>query len=135
MIGWIKRNKDCLLGFTFIFIIILIFCYIKYGYFIDEIYTLGCSNSHYAPFITLLNHGDINNVILEKSDFMKYLSVDNHELFDFGSVFYNLSYDTQPPLYFLLLNACSSLFQNVFSKWIGLGLNTILSIISLIFFI
>ena len=52
----------------------------------------------------MLNQGDINNSVLEKSDFIKYLTVDNNEIFDFGSVFYNLSYDTQPPLYFLFLN-------------------------------
>ena len=132
MIEKIKRNKDCLFVFTFISLIAFIFCYAKYGYFIDEIYTFGCSNSHYAPFVTMLNQGDINNSVLEKSDFIKYLTVDNNEIFDFGSVFYNLSYDTQPPLYFLFLNIASSLFQNVFSKWIGLGLNFLLYLLTLV---
>ena len=40
--------------------------------------------------------------------------------FDVGSVYYNQVQDVHPPLYYWILNFCSTLARGQFSKWIGL---------------
>ena len=104
-----------------VLIVCLHFCFWKSGMFIDEIYTYGLSNSHYMPFIGHGDHDRIEEQIITRDDFYDYLAVtDSEPGFDFGSVYYNQVQDVHPPLYYWLLNVCSSLARDQFSKWIGL---------------
>ena len=93
----------------------------KQGMFIDEIYTYGLSNSHYMPFIGHGDHDRIAEQIITREDFFDYLAVtDSEPGFDAGSVYYNQVQDVHPPLYYWILNFCSTLARGQFSKWIGL---------------
>ena len=96
------------------------FCLWKSGMFIDEIYTYGLSNSHYQPFI---GHGEgewMKEQLLTREDFFDYLAVTGEDRFDFASVYSNQELDVHPPLHYWIINFCSSLAENQFSKWIGL---------------
>ena len=97
------------------------FCLWKSGMFIDEIYTYGLANSHYMPFIGHGDHDRIQEQIITREDFFDYLAVtDSEPGFDVGSVYYNQVQDVHPPLYYWILNFCSTLARGQFSKWIGL---------------
>ena len=97
------------------------FCLWKSGMFIDEIYTYGLANSHYMPFIGHGDHDRIQEQIITREDFFDYLAVtDSEPGFDVDSVYYNQVQDVHPPLYYWLLNFCSTLARGQFSKWIGL---------------
>ena len=100
------------------------FCFWKSGMFIDEIYTYGLSNSHYMPFIGnggQDDHDTLPEQIITREDFFDYLAVtDGEPGFDLGSVYYNQEQDVHPPLYYWIINFCSTLARGQFSKWIGL---------------
>ena len=97
------------------------FCLWKSGMFIDEIYTYGLSNSHYMPFIGHGDHDRIDEQIITREDFFDYLAVTEDEPApDPGSVYYNQVQDVHPPLYYWILNLCSTLARGQFTKWIGL---------------
>jgi len=117
-----------ILLFTTVF---LHFGFMKEGFFIDEVYTYGLSNSHYAPFISDVK--DLSNgwALYEKDDFRNYLEVTDNR-FDFRSVYYNQTHDVHPPMYYWLINIVSSLFPGSHSKWLGLGLNLLLSLLTII---
>ena len=86
------------------------FCLWKSGMFIDEIYTYGLSNSHYMPFIGHGDHDKIDEQIITRGDFFDYLAVTEGEPApDPGSVYYNQVQDVHPPLYYWILNLCSTL--------------------------
>ena len=97
------------------------FCLWKSGMFIDEIYTYGLANSHFMPFIGHGEHDHISEQIITREDFFDYLAVtDSEPGFDAASVYYNQVQDVHPPLYYWILNFCSTLARGQFSKWIGL---------------
>ena len=101
------------------------FCLWKSGMFIDEIYTYGLANSSYMPFIgnggTQGDHDRVAEQTVTREDFFDYLAVTEDETrFDAASVYYNQVQDVHPPLYYWILNFCSSLAAGHFSKWIGL---------------
>ena len=96
----------------------------KEGLFIDELYSYGLSNSYYAPYLDDLKDFSDGWAIYERNDIRDYLEVrENDEKFSFSSVYYNQTQDNSPPLFYMFLNAASSLFPNSHSKWIGLSLN------------
>jgi len=104
----------------------VILCIRKSGYHVDEIYTFGLSNSHFAPFLnSLFGGGSIANNVITKQDLLNYLTVSPNQRFDFASVFFNQSKDVHPPLHYCVINAVSSLFPGVFSKWLGLSVNLV----------
>ena len=102
----------------------------KSGLFIDEIYTYGLSNSHYAPFLSDMTGGTLQDTTLSRQQLMDYLVVNDGESLDFGSVYYNQVHDVHPPLYYWLLNLVCSLTPNVFSYWSGLILNLFLYLLT-----
>ena len=104
----------------------------KNGMFIDEIYTYGLSNSHYAPFLSSVAGGDLQDVTLTRQDLLDYVTVNDGEAADFGSVYYNQTQDVHPPLYYWLFNLASSLTPGAFSKWTGLILDYVLYMLSLL---
>ncbi len=123
--GKLPRHLLLLVSLIIVLAVSLHFCLWKSGMFIDEIYTYGLSNSSYMPFIgNGGNDGDHDRIaeqILTREDFFDYLAVTEGETrFDAGSVYYNQVRDVHPPLYYWILNFCSSLVPGHFSKWIGL---------------
>ena len=120
----LERYGALLLVLILVSAVCLLFSVRKSGMFIDEIYTYGLSNSHYAPYVTNIGGGDsFVDTVLTRQDLLSYLVVDPGEGFDFGSVVYNQAADVHPPLYYWLFNIASSFTPNVFSKWTGLVLD------------
>ena len=104
----------------------------KAGFFIDEIYTYGLSNSHFAPYLLDNTDGPMEDEILSREELISYVTVDEGEELDFASVYSNQEADVHPPLYYFFFNAFSSLFGRSFSKWTGLCLNWIFLLGSLL---
>ena len=128
-----KRYGALVLALVTVMAVCLLFATRKNGMFIDEIYPYGLSNSHYAPFLSDVAGGELEDAVLTRQDLLGYVTVDGKgDVADFGSVYYNQSRDVHPPLYYWLFNLVCSLFPGSFSKWIGLGLDMVLYLLTLI---
>ena len=99
------------------------YCVAKRGYYLDEVWSYGYANSHYAPLLSDVAGGDLAGATLTRRDLLDYVSVGEGERMDAGSVLHNQEGDLHPPLFGLALNAASSLAPGAWSKWAGLGLN------------
>ena len=99
------------------------YCVAKRGYFVDEVWSYGYANSHYARVLSDVAGGDLSGATLTRRDLLDYVSVGEGERMDAGSVLHNQEGDLHPPLFGLALNAASSLAPGAWSKWAGLGLN------------
>ena len=99
------------------------YCAAKRGYFVDEVWSYGYANSHYARVLSDTRGGDLSGATLTRQDLLDYVSVGEGERMDAGSVLHNQEGDLHPPLFGLALNAASSLAPGTWSKWAGLGLN------------
>lgn len=101
----------------------------KEGFFADELYSYGLSNSNYAPFLSWYYNGEraysgtSAEHIYSREDFMSYVAVQEGQRFDYASVYYNQTQDVHPPVFYFLLHTVCSLFPGSFTKWTGLGLN------------
>lgn len=126
MRAWGKRYGALLLVLLIVSAVCLLFAVRKSGMFIDEIYTYGLSNSHYAPFLKDVTGGSMQDRILTRQQMLSYLAVDRGQGFDALSVYFNQTRDVHPPLYYWLLNAVCSLTPGVFSKWSGLALDWVI---------
>ena len=109
----------------------LLFSHRKSGMFIDEIYTYGLSNSHYAPYLTDAAGGSLRDQTLTRQDFLDYVTVEDDGL-DLGSVYYNQVRDVHPPLYYWLFHLCSQLTPHLFTKWTGLALDGLIYLLTCI---
>lgn len=104
----------------------------KFGFYVDELYTYGLSNSYMTPFYERTeNYIDAYH---KGSEFWDYLTVSEDDDFEFGSVWYNQERDVHPPFYYVLIHFVSSVFSGTFSKWIGLGINYVFYILSGVIF-
>ena len=99
----LKKHGPLLLVLAVILAVCLLFAQRKNGMFIDEIYTYGLSNSHYAPFLEDVAGGELEGAVLTRQDLLDYVTVGEGEFFDLGSVYYNQVHDVHPPLYYWLL--------------------------------
>ena len=99
------------------------YCAAKRGYYVDEVWSYGYANSHYARVLSDTRGGDLSGATLTRQDLLDYVSVGEGERLDAGSVLHNQAGDLHPPLFGLALNAASSLAPGTWSKWAGLGLN------------
>ena len=96
----------------------LYYCNMKKGYFVDEIWSYGLSNSYYHA--QLEDNNSLENVKISSELFKKYLTVDEGKNFKFGSVVNNQMHDAHPPLFYMVLHSVSSLFTGTFSKvWLN----------------
>ncbi len=120
---WMRKYALLLLVLLVITGVCLLFSCRKSGMFIDEIYTYGLSNSHFAPFLQDVAGGDLHDRLLTRQQLFEYVAVDHGEILDFASVYDNQVRDVHPPLYYWLFNVVSSLTPDVFSKWTGLALD------------
>ena len=127
-----KKILVLLLSLAVISSVFFLFAGRKEGFFIDEIYTYGLSNSYYAPFVTDLKGGDMTDKVFTREELMEYLTVGEDDAFAFDSVFYNQGRDVHPPLYYCFFHLTSSLIPNVFSVRTGLLLNYVFLLLSLL---
>ncbi|MCR5649912.1 MAG: glycosyltransferase family 39 protein [Lachnospiraceae bacterium] len=111
-------------------VIVIFYGYRKSGFFLDEIYSYGLSNSHYAPFLRDVKDGEIREKVFLRQELLDYVTVGKIK-FDYKSVYYNQTRDVHPPFYYWILNMISSVFPFTFSKWIGIGVNLIFFVITL----
>ena len=128
----IQRYGALALALLVILAVCLLFASRKNGMFIDEIYTYGLSNSHYAPFLTDVAGGSLRDAVLTRQDLLDYVTVGDGEILDLGSVYYNQVQDVHPPLYYWLFHLASCLTPGVFSKWTGLVLDIGLYLLTLL---
>ncbi|MBQ1402815.1 MAG: hypothetical protein IIY90_05865, partial [Oscillospiraceae bacterium] len=125
-----KKYWATVLVFVSIVGVCLLFCYRKQGLFIDEIYTYGLSNSYYAPYLTDVKDGSLIDKTVTRAEVEAYLSVGDEDAFRFDSVYHNLKEDVHPPLYYWIFHFVSSLVRGSCSKWIGLGINAVLFLLT-----
>lgn len=128
----LQKHGAFLLALLTVLAVSLFFAQRKNGMFIDEIYTYGLSNSHYAPFLSDVAGGELEGAVLTRQDLLDYVTVGDDELGDLGSVYYNQVNDVHPPLYYWLFHLASCLTPGVFSKWTGLALDLILYLLTLL---
>lgn len=95
----------------------------KEGWFLDEVYSYGLSNSTEGPFLTDLHADWENGTVFDRDELMQYVMVAENERFDYATVYYNQTQDVHPPLYYFFLHTVCSLFPGSFTKWTGIGLN------------
>ena len=102
----------------------------KKGYFIDELFTYGLSNSDGWRIDFYDMYDDYLNNWHDPSMFHDYLTVQKDGRFDFAGVVENVSADVHPPVYFMLIHAICSLMPDVFTKWFGIMPNILFFIIT-----
>lgn len=103
------------------------FCYEKEGYHVDEIWTNDLSNKFYEKYNTVTL-----NKWVDSDYYYERLTASEDNLFNYDAVYYNLSNDNHPPLYFYIYHTISSLYPNQLSKWIGFSINAFFNALSLI---
>ena len=128
----VKKQLALVLALLVILAVSLLFAQRKNGMFIDEVYTYGLANSHYAAYLEDVAGGSLEDVVLTRQDLLDYVTVNYGEALDFASVYDNQVHDVHPPLYYWFFNAVSSLTPNVFSKWTGLALDLSFFLLTLI---
>lgn len=107
------------------------YCNMKSGYFVDEIWSYGLSNSYYHAQIW--EDGALDKTEINPQMFNDYLVVNEGEEFSYGSVIYNQTHDSHPPLFYMVLHTVSSFFPGTFSKWYGLIPNVFYFVVTIIF--
>ena len=129
------RDKSSHIIFICVLLIQIIFmifyCDMKKGYFVDELWSYGLSNSYYHAQIW--EDGALDNPEISPDMFKEYMTVNEGEAFKFGSVIYNQTHDSHPPLFYMVLHAISSCFPGQFSKWFGLIPNLLYYAVTIIF--
>ncbi len=114
---------------------------------VDEIWTYALSNSTEGPYLFLWR-SDIGDPEEQElyiaegreysgtvggffkkwhtgDEFIRYVTVQDGERFNYKSVLYNQSCDVHPPLYYLSVHTICSLFPDHFSKWYAAILNLV----------
>ena len=126
MCSFYRENKKWICLMTIIMMLQLVvasyFCMQKQGFHYDEYYSYYSSNVTYGLVPTDREWKDVDEI---RSEFR----VLEGEGFRYGLVKTMQSYDVHPPLYYMILHTICSFFPGVFSKWLGLGINLVLSII------
>lgn len=125
------KHGVLVLSIVLVAAVCLSFCLQKNGFFIDEQYSYGLSNSQNTPFFSDLK-GSLCGHTFSGQDAFDYLTVNSQDAFDYASVYYNQTQDVHPPLFYFLLHTVSSVFQNSFSKWIGIGLNIVFFVLTIL---
>lgn len=90
--------------------------HLRQGFFLDEIYTYGLSNSNCLPFLTGYDP-TVWQHWTSGADLLQYVTVQPGQAFQYGSVWYNQAQDVHPPLYYALVHTVSSFFPGQFSFW------------------
>lgn len=104
--------------------VILHYTFERQNLFVDEVWTYNMANHYYFPF-SFQSAEPYLNKWLPASFWANSIVADSNHTFSFGSVFYNLSVDNQPPFYFIVIHTICSLFPGEFSRWFGIVPNLI----------
>lgn len=105
---------------------------LRQGFFLDEIYTYGLSNSDHLPFLTGYDP-TVWKTWTPGTDLLRYVTVQPGHTFQYGSVWYNQAQDVHPPLYYALVHTVSSFFPGQFSFWYAELINLLAYAVTLIF--
>ncbi|MBR4575066.1 MAG: hypothetical protein IKO16_09160 [Lachnospiraceae bacterium] len=127
--GISKRTETIILAMIIMASVCLAiyFGYRKAGMYIDEDYTYTISNG--TQLGIAIENGNWNDT----APFMDQLISEGNENFRFSQMYENTANDVHPPLYYIPVHLISSIFSGVFSKWIGLSVNILILIPTLIF--
>ena len=107
-------------------ILILVYGMQKEGYHEDEYYSFWSS----AGYADLMPNGYYD--WRTGPELMEQFYVRPGDEFNFEAVIYNQILDSHPPLYHLSMNVVMSLFPGRLYKWLGIGLNALYSLASLL---
>ena len=88
----------------------------KAGFHEDELYTYYSSNKTAGLFVE-------DRQWMERDDLRNDFVVLPGEGFRYDVVWQMQSWDVHPPLYYFVFHTVCSLFPEVFSKWLGIGIN------------
>lgn len=110
-------------------IVILHYALERQNLFVDEVWTFNTANHYYFPFL-FQSAVPYLNQWLPASFWINSVVVDPNHTFSYDSVFYNMSLDNQPPLYFMVIHTVCSLFPREFSRWFGIVPNLIFFVLS-----
>ena len=128
----VRKNASYISYFLLIILVqlavILFFTCERQNLYIDEIWTFNTANHYYFPFL-LQNNESYLNTWLSASFWANSIVADPNHTFSYGSVFYNMSLDHHPPLYFAIIHTVCSLFPGVFSRWFGIVPNLLFFVI------
>ena len=141
----LSKNKSYIVLSVIIVSALLLYTYFffvkKTGYNCDEIYNMALANSYYNPHLYAGNEADFIKEKNIKAAFNEwttgeiyhdYVTVQKGQQFSYSSVWYNLSKDSHPPVYYALLHTISSFFPDTFSPWFALSINFISFILTMI---
>ena len=127
---FLKDSTKTIICISLCIISFLFWAVKKQGYFIDEVYSFGISNSEFGPFIN--DYAKENDFKLSKANIDSYLTVNNSTRFNYSNVYKNTSIDNGAPFYYMLLHSVCSLNVGVFNKWMGLSINLFIYLLSLL---
>lgn len=108
----------------------------RVSYHSDEIWSYGLANGDDGPYIYMTDdHVYAKNLLLwtDGEVLRNYVSAETDNRFDYKQVWYNLSKDMHPPLYFAILHTICSLFPGTYSLWYGFAINIVAFIIGQLF--
>lgn len=118
------KNKIVFIAIVIVTVILgILLCYMKSGYYIDEMYTYTLANGEHLGIA--IDDGKWNDT----ASFFDEISVSQDSRFDFKTAADNTATDVHPPLYYWCVNVVSSLFPGMFSKWFAFSINITSAII------
>lgn len=133
------KNKKTLIAFVIILIQVIFisvsFGIRKQGYHSDELWNYGFANSSDGMHIFSEDGISLRNYMQwqDSKKLLEYISVDKSEIFDYASIYKNVSKDLNPPLQNMLLHFICSFFPNIWSKWFCFIINILAFIITQIY--
>lgn len=125
-----KENKTKILLFLMIafqIMIVISFFSRKEGYFIDEVLSFSLANREGTGYYHLPEH-----MWIDREWYLQNMTAQEGSLFDFRIAYNNQVMDVSPPLFYMLLHGICSLFPGQLSPWMGLALNLLFYVGSLI---
>ncbi len=100
---------------------------LKTGYHMDEIFTFELSN--YSDAFISWSDGFVESWQTSEA-FHDALTAGREEAFDYSMPYKNQERDVHPFLYYFVIHTVSSLFPDVFSKWIGIVPNIVFCLLT-----
>lgn len=122
---WIKSETILVMIILIASLYSFLFCSLKNSWFVDEVYSYGLANSSYCPFLSTTDSW------VDASYYQDYVSVQTDPI-NYGSVLYNQSVDVHPPVFYIILHFISSVCIGSTSKWIGLSINMVASVLGIV---
>lgn len=106
-------------------------CSVREGFYEDEVWTFLLADSYYNP--SLSDDSEYLNHWLKGEYFKDAITVQEGERFDLGSVNYNQTKDSHPPLYYDVINVLGSIVPDTFCVNLAYGANLVFLVITAFF--